>query len=265
MPGRRFAGNYAALSGAAAAAFDPASIFTAGRDGGAWDFGNTAKLFQSNAGTTAVAAAGDPVGYVQDLSGKGRHLKCLYDQPAVSDGSARPIYQQRSGFGCIVFDGVDDLLSMRSAFGSTLPLSHTTGWTRIFALESITFATADQKTLLAGSGTFTNGRLIHSNTTGTDLRVTEANADLVSGAGAGVKLVVAEVYNGASSFVSKNGGAQTTFTTANDSDGLLLAHTVSGNYGNAAMYRGLLVNAPLSGTELANVITWAGAAIGLAI
>lgn len=55
-------------SASAVAAFSPASLFGAGDRGFVFDFSDATTQFQSSAGTTAVTAIGDPIGYVRDLS-----------------------------------------------------------------------------------------------------------------------------------------------------------------------------------------------------
>jgi hypothetical protein len=54
--------------GSAAATFDPATLFGASDRGIIYDCTDLTKLFQSNAGTTAVTTANDPIGYITDLS-----------------------------------------------------------------------------------------------------------------------------------------------------------------------------------------------------
>jgi hypothetical protein len=57
-----------------AAAFDPASLYGAADRGITADIQTSTLLFQSNAGTTAVAAANDVIGYITDLSPNAKHL-----------------------------------------------------------------------------------------------------------------------------------------------------------------------------------------------
>ena len=53
--------------------FSPASLFANGEQGGWYDPSDFTTLFQNSNGTTAVAAPGDPVGYIADKSGRGNH------------------------------------------------------------------------------------------------------------------------------------------------------------------------------------------------
>ncbi|TPJ56613.1 hypothetical protein, partial [Mesorhizobium sp. B2-6-7] len=61
-------------SGGAPPAFDPTSLFGVSDDGGWYDVSDLATLKQDSGGTGAVSADGDPVGFIGDKSGKGRHL-----------------------------------------------------------------------------------------------------------------------------------------------------------------------------------------------
>lgn len=68
-------------------------------------------LFQTNTGTTAVAASGDPVGTWQDKSGRGFHLA------APANSTVRPLYDLTGGVHSVVFDGVDDYLFRAAELG----------------------------------------------------------------------------------------------------------------------------------------------------
>lgn len=59
--------------GGGAVPFVPDATFFAGRAGFAYDFTDPTLLFQNSNGTTAVTADSDPIGYVTDLSGNGKH------------------------------------------------------------------------------------------------------------------------------------------------------------------------------------------------
>ena len=75
----------------------------ASRNGGMWDMGDTATLFQDAAGATPVTAVTQPIGRVNDKSGNDNHAT----QPTAG---SRPLYQVVSGYGCAQFDAVDDAL-----------------------------------------------------------------------------------------------------------------------------------------------------------
>lgn len=92
--------------------FNPATIFSAGGAGVYYDCSSLANMKQLSNGTTAVTTAGDPVGYLQDLSGGGFNA-------VQATAGFRPLYQTYNGYGCIEFDGTDDLIASAT---STVPL-----------------------------------------------------------------------------------------------------------------------------------------------
>jgi hypothetical protein len=86
------------------AAFDPATLFASGEQGGWYDPSDLTTLFQDTAGLTPVTAAGQSVGRMLDKSGRGNHA-------TQSNATARPILRQDgSGFYYLEFDRVDDRL-----------------------------------------------------------------------------------------------------------------------------------------------------------
>ena len=81
--------------------------------GRAYDFTQVALMMQGSDGSTAVAADGDPVGWVRDIGCRkygteGRHLAQY-----VSTGR-RPLFRSTSGVNSIEFDGSDDYFAMPS-------------------------------------------------------------------------------------------------------------------------------------------------------
>lgn len=84
--------------------FSPLGLFRSSEPGVWLDPSDLSTLFQDDAGTTPVTAAGQSVGLVLDRSGRGNHAT-----QAVF--ASRPIYQVDSGgLGYLLFDGVDDFL-----------------------------------------------------------------------------------------------------------------------------------------------------------
>ena len=79
-------------------------------DGGMYDFNDASTLRQNSNGTTAVGN-GDPIGYVEDLSGNGNHLT----QPTATARPAWGDYASTTGLSGatgnrVVYDFVDDHL-----------------------------------------------------------------------------------------------------------------------------------------------------------
>lgn len=88
--------------------WSPQLLFQAG-GGGLWlDPSQLATLSENSAGSVPVAAAGQPVGRVLDLSGAGRHA-------VQGTSSARPTYRvDGNGRPYLEFDGIDDSLAVAS-------------------------------------------------------------------------------------------------------------------------------------------------------
>lgn len=105
--------SIAILGGAATPAgpFSPLDLFGSGELGFIYDFTDTANLRQLSDGTTAVAGDGDPVGYVADLSGNGKHL-------IQATSTARPVFKVATP-NYVLSDGVDDRLGVVDVLGGS--------------------------------------------------------------------------------------------------------------------------------------------------
>lgn len=101
--------------GGGGAPWSPAALFAKySAPGGYWDATDLSTLRQNSDGTGAVTTAGDPVGYVADLSGNGWHQ-------IQATASARPaIALDGDGTYFLQPDGVDDRLS-RTVPSVTVP------------------------------------------------------------------------------------------------------------------------------------------------
>ena len=104
--------------------FDPASLFVGGYAGGAWAM-TAANLRQSSAGTGAVVN-GDPVGYVMDLSGNGKHL-------TQATSGKRPTYVESGGVCYLDFDGVDDTMAVALDFSADNKCTIVIAWRTVDA------------------------------------------------------------------------------------------------------------------------------------
>lgn len=97
--------SYGVMMLSAGASFSPASLFAAGEQGAWYDVSDITTMFQDAAGTIPVTAAGQPVGRINDKSGRGNHA-------TQSTAGARPILQQDAGSRWyLALDGTDDVLS----------------------------------------------------------------------------------------------------------------------------------------------------------
>jgi len=86
---------------------DPILAAFASSDGGYY-LPSPSTCFQDT-GATTPCISGDPVGYLQDLSGKGRHL-------LQGTSTLRPtLNQDGDGYWYLQFDGVDDLMESATA------------------------------------------------------------------------------------------------------------------------------------------------------
>jgi hypothetical protein len=107
------------LSGGSA--FSPLSLYAGGVVGAWYDPSDLSTMFQNSNGTTAVAV-GDPVGYIADKSGNGKHA-------TQATAAARPILRQDAGGRYYLeFDGSNDGL----------------------ATAAINFTATDKMTVIAG-------------------------------------------------------------------------------------------------------------------
>lgn len=83
--------------------FSPATLFAASEPGVWFDPSDLSTLFQDDAGTTPVTAAGQSVGRILDKSGRGNHA-------TQATAAARPTYNEAGGLRWLAFDGVDDFM-----------------------------------------------------------------------------------------------------------------------------------------------------------
>ncbi len=84
--------------------FSPLGLFAASEPGGWYDPSDLSTMFQDDAATVPVTAAGQSVAVIKDKSGRGNHA-------AQTTAASRPLYQvDAGGRGHLVFDGVDDFL-----------------------------------------------------------------------------------------------------------------------------------------------------------
>lgn len=87
--------------------FDPATLFAASEQGAWYDPSDFATLFQDDAGTTPVTAAGQSVGKMLDKSGNGNHVTEATNKPTLQLDSVTGRYY-------LQFDGTNDKLTSAS-------------------------------------------------------------------------------------------------------------------------------------------------------
>jgi len=100
-------------------AFDPVSLFANGEQG-AFYLPEPQYLYQDSAGTTPVAADGDPVGLMLDKSGNGNHA-------SQATAASRPVYRTDGTLHWLENDLVDDsILSSIPDLGTNATLAYAT-------------------------------------------------------------------------------------------------------------------------------------------
>lgn len=120
---------------AAAAVFNPASLFGANDRGIIIDFSDKTKLFQDSAGTVPVANPGDPIGYVKDLGPLGKNA-------TQATSTKRPLW-----WGVPRQLGTELLANGRFADTSTWVLG--TGWNTIDTVNNKCLKTAGTASTLS--------------------------------------------------------------------------------------------------------------------
>lgn len=90
-----------ALSGTG---FSPLSLFAAGEKGAWYDPSDLSTMFQDSAGTIPVTGVEQPVGRINDKSGRGNHAT------QTIEGTYPVLRRTGSGLYYLSFDGVDDFL-----------------------------------------------------------------------------------------------------------------------------------------------------------
>lgn len=114
----------------------PASLFTGNTAGFLYDPSRRDSLFQDAAATIPVTEAGQPVGCIRDLSGRGIHA-------TQSTAAARPIYQTDGTLHWLNFDGVDDHLVTATITWGAGPVSMGVGVHKL---------STDRATIIEGTG-----------------------------------------------------------------------------------------------------------------
>lgn len=100
----RSPGRMSKAGGPSVPSFDPTTLFSGGEQGLWYDPSNFTTMFQDAAKTTPVTAVGQPVGAINDISGRGNHATQV-------TSTSRPVLQQDGGGRYyLAFDGVDDFL-----------------------------------------------------------------------------------------------------------------------------------------------------------
>lgn len=124
--------------------FSPSSLFAAGEQGAWYDPSDIGSMFQDSAGTTP-AVVGQPVGKINDKSGKGNHA-------TQATAASRPTLQQdASGYYYLSFDGTDDSLATSSIdFTATDKLTVWAGVNKVS--DAVGFGAICELSVVPGAG-----------------------------------------------------------------------------------------------------------------
>lgn len=256
--------------------FDPATLFAASQKGVWYDPSDLSTLFQNSNGTTAVAV-GDPVGYIADKSGNGRHA-------IQATAGNRPTLQSSGGLFWLQFDGSNDTLAATSV---DLSASSALGWATSFTPSSTSTSVvaefganvnATNKTFALFFNFTSAGQLRAAcNTGGTGDSVTTVSTSLGNGVTSLVSFQNMDITQAAavSKLPLRVNGAAASVTVPGDGDGagtVFSSQTLnigarSGGTFPAAMklYGMLLRGTAFSAGELGQIESYMGAKAGLSI
>lgn len=231
---------YALLAGIAAPSFNPATLFAAAEPGGWWDI-ELARVFQDSAGTVP-GAVGQPVGRVNDKSGRGNHI-------IQATTAAKPILRYANNSYYLEFDGVDDAIGI-AAFAVATPEP----FTRITSLRQVTWAgTANIYSSSTGRGVLSQW----DNTPELSLYAGTAWVAFNVGAPVGADKVVSEVFNGVASSLAIDNDAA---IVGNPGAGAAPGLTIGGNtstFASVRWYGGVMVGRALTGPETTGMRSYA--------
>ena len=193
-------------------------------------------LYQDSAGTTPVTADGDPVGYVEDLSGNGNHAI----QTVTAD---RPIYKTDGTYKWLLFNGVNQVIGCPD-YSAPLaqPNSQYTALDAIVPTGNETY-TSSNNSSARNQLFYTSNRLslFAGSVLTTAVQTAKPNDD-----------VIFCLFNGSSSEMERNNtvlpmAAGTCGTHAQESSDL--GGSSIGVYGNCKIYSYLFINKSLSAAE----------------
>jgi hypothetical protein len=237
--------------------FTPASLFSSGEVGAWYDASDLSTMFQDEAGTIPVTAAGQAVARINDKSGRG--INALQATPA-----SRPLYQTSGGKHWLEFDGVDDSINSGTAnFSTTAQISAFAGVRRLTGGSPrgivradatngfyLTFASAPANGSLANELYQSGASTVVASDTALSVGVDAVVGAQMNRLGAAATNEVVLRQNGAgiaSTVNSAGPQADTNFTSAFS---LQMPGPFSGNY---RMYQVVVLGRALTGGELASL------------
>jgi hypothetical protein len=234
-----------------------------------------ANLFESNAGSTAVSGT-DPVGYWTDLSGTGFHLN------SAADDTTRPIYTLDGSIHVVKFDGTNDALKRLAdpglynagAFTISVALKPngggTLGTTDVLVAEmGLSSSGTIGHPVRTDSATASTGSVFYRDHGSVNLLQNTMGANIWSNS----YKVVTFMWNGTTVTAYVNGvsvgsrslASGATFNSDRFSLGASWRSDGYNNWFDGWVSHVFIKKAVLSGGDLASLVTYQGAKVGLTI
>lgn len=234
--------------GAAAPAFDPASLFSSGEDGYIYDVQADGAVFEERTSPTTPPNDGDDFGTLLDLSGNGNHAIA----PSDSD---RPRYEiDANGPRC------NYAFTLGSRLVATFDLNQPTTIVGAFVNPSA-FVTG---VLIDGLSSFSCALFGDSNVPSFFAGGSVISASAVT---ANEGFVITVRSSGATSRIARNAEAYATGNTGSrNAGGVSLGATTSGaNGGSASLYRVIGIGRDLTDDEITSARQWCAEAAGVTL
>ena len=256
----------AAFSGGRSSAFTPLNLFAAGEQGVWFDPSDFSTMYQDSAGTTPVTAVGQPVGKINDKSGRGNHA-------TQATAASRPVLQQDgAGKYYLDFDGTDDSLATSSINYGTDKVTIFAGLRKandtasILCESSVSIINDGTFYLVTGTDDGTTGYTSMSKGTAAaastlNTRITAVGADLAV-------ISVTHDISGDLSTIRRNGVAGTNATGDKGAGNFTNQPLYIGRRGgstlpfNGRIYSLIVRGAASTATEITNAETWVNAKTG---
>lgn len=233
--------------GFAAAAFNPATLFSGGAAGAFYDISDISTLWKDTAGTSPVTADGDIVKRVDDKSGNGNHL---------TEATNGPTYRVAGALKRLQFDGSNDKLRATFAMGTT--------WDRVSGLRPVTRTFPNQ--LLGG---VTTNACLYYPASGIDLMIFNAASNGPAVAiSANTDYVITERWSAAPCQLAKDTAAYVNSPSVAgvNPGGLTVgASNSSGDFAAFHFYGAVMINGAQSSGDITSLRTFMGALQGRVI
>lgn len=233
-------------------AFNPATLFASGEQGGWYDPSDLTTLFQDTAGTVPVTAPGQAVARINDKSGRDNHL-------TQSASLNMPVLRQDSNnFYYLEFDGSNDWIGASGAIGVSSP-----DFGVFYAVEFS--ATPTAYSVWASNKYKSGGTGLSSRFTVFTVR----DYDTASQHAINTKYVSGFLYNTSFSVTPwVNNVARTTIThtsgNAAGETGFRLGSTLSGaEFLNGRLYGFVIRRASFTPSEISSINAYLGSKVGL--